>query len=712
MPLTDVQRSLVVILTALALTATVANAQAVPDPPSDIEAQLLAVLRSDAPAADKAIACKKLAIYGSSLAVDDLANLLPNPELSSWARIALEAIPGDESVAALREAIDSLEGELLVGVINSIGVRQDPLAVELLCSSLKNGDSEVASAAAVALGRIGNAAATDFLRGQLTIADEAVRSAVAEGCVLCAERLHAAGDASEAAQLYDEIRMANVPTQRRIEATRGAILARGQAGIPLLLEQFRSADKKMFQLALGTVREFPGGKVDQALADELTAAPADRAALIVQAMADRSETVVLAAVLQAAKQGPPQVRLSAISALGRVGDASCLPTLLAIATDVDADLADAAKKSLAELPSEKVDAQIVSLLQKAPGDSYGVLIELVGQRRIDAVPELLAALDHSDREIRTAALTALGETVGLERLPVLISAYVNPQHPEDAEVAQRALLAASVRMPDREACAGELSKAMERSPVGKQVVLLEILADVGGNKSLETLATSAKSSDTQLQDTASRLLGRWNSVDAAPVLLDLAKTAPEARFQIRALRGYLGLARKFAMPESQRAEMCQVAIDAANRSAEKELALEVLQLHPSNEGLMLAIATMKDSELKEQATRAALVIAQKLGGNADVSASLAKAGFERVKLEILNAEYGAGAKQLDVTELIKQVAGDLPFIALQAENYNAAFGGDPAPGVVKQLTIRYRINGKDAEATFAENELIVLPTPN
>ena len=57
-------------------------------------------------------------------------------------------------------------------------------------------------------------------------------------------------------------------------------------------------------------------------------------------------------------------------------------------------------------------------------------------------------------------------------------------------------------------------------------ILLEILGEVGGAKALSTLATAAKSSDPELQDTGSRLLGKWNGVDAAPVLLDLAKTAP------------------------------------------------------------------------------------------------------------------------------------------------------------------------------------------
>jgi len=48
---------------------------------------------------------------------------------------------------------------------------------------------------------------------------------------------------------------------------------------------------------------------------------------------------------------------------------------------------------------------------------------------------------------------------------------------------------------------------------------------------------------------------------------------------------------------------------------------------------------------------------------------------------------------------------------LASASYNASFGGDPLPGVTKQLKIQYRINGKAGEATFAENALIILPIP-
>ncbi len=677
------------------------------------EKELLALLRSDAPAAEKAIACKNLAIHGSSAAVPELAKLLPNPQLSSWARISLEAIPGSAADEALRKAADALKGQLLVGMINSIGVRRDTNSVDLLTAHLQGKDAEAASAAAVALGHIGNAAATKSLRQSLATAPAKVRSSVAEGCVLCAERLHSEGKSAKAVEIYDEVRNADVPKQRIIEATRGAILARNQDGIPLLLEQFRSPDKRFFELALGTAREFPGSQVDKALATEMVRAIPGRAALMVQAMADRKETVVLSAVLKAAAQGHKQVRLSAIDALRQVGNDSCLSALLEMALEADAEIAQTAKETLANLPGEKVDAQVVTLLPKAEGKEYPLLIELVGQRRIDAVPLLLTALEHSDQAVRRAALISLGETVALKRLSVLVSQVVAPKHPEDAVVARQALKAASIRMPDRDACAAELSAAIDRSSSAMtKNSLLEILSDVGGKRALQTLATAAKSDDPQLQDTGSRLLGKWNGVDAAPVLLDLAKTAPANKYKIRALRGYIGLVRKFAMSPQQRAKMCQTAIAVASRPAEKKLVLDVLKLHPSTATLKVAIKAMQDSELKDEATETVLVIAQKLQGKgANVSKLLSSAGLNKVKLEIVKAEYGAGATQKDVTAVIRKQAGDLPLITLASSSYNASFGGDPLPGRVKQLKIQYRINGKAGEASFAENALIILPIP-
>ena len=56
--------------------------------------QLIAVLQGSSSPADKAMACKKLAVFGSQTAAPALPPLLADEHLASWARIALEAIPG------------------------------------------------------------------------------------------------------------------------------------------------------------------------------------------------------------------------------------------------------------------------------------------------------------------------------------------------------------------------------------------------------------------------------------------------------------------------------------------------------------------------------------------------------------------------------------------------------------------------------------------
>lgn len=681
---------------------------------SNEEANLLAVLRSDAPDAEKAFACKGLAIHGSTAAVADLAKLLPNERLSSWGRIALEAIPGAESSEALRNAAGSLKGRLLIGMINSIGVRRDAEATELLTKHLQSSDAQVASAAAVALGRIGNPAATKALRLALAKAPKGVRSAVAEGCVLCAEKAYNAGDFAAAVEIYDEVRAADVPLQRIVEATRGSILARRNDGIPLLMETLNSDNKVLFQLALGTAREFPGAEIDKALAGSLNKVTPARAALIVQAMSDRVKTVDLAVVLKAAESGDDIVRLAAIESLQRIGDDSCLSPLLKIAADGDEELSFAAKETLAVLPGASVNGEIEVMLPTASGERYKLLLQLVAQRRIvSAVSEVENALDRSDATVRHAAFRALGEIVSLGRLPVLISQAVRPSKAEDAEIAEQALKAASVRMPDREACAAELAKALPRAPSNAKIKLLEIISSVGGKTALATLASAAVDKDDSMQDASSRLLGKWNGVEAAPVLLNLSKKAPSEKYRVRALRGYLGIARKFAMPEKQRAKMCENAVNATRRPSEHKLALEVMKLHPSPAGLQLVTnMSRKLPGLKTDASAAALVIAQKLSGKGvDVTKLMSGIGLEKVKLEIIKATYGAGRQTRDVTQQIRKQARNLPLVTLTGKSYNDSFGGDPASGVVKKLKIEYRMNGKKGSVSLPENALIVLPMP-
>ena len=701
-------------LVATLCAAPVVAVEPAAAPASPDKQKLIETLRSDAPPQDKAAACKQLAVCGGPEAVAALAPLLADDHLAAWARIALEAIPGPAANEALRQSLDKLQGRLLIGAINSIGRRADPQAVDGLIKGLTNSDAEVASAAAAALGRIDDPSAAKALEQFLPSAPTGVRSAVAEGCMLGAERKLAGGKPDEALRIYELLRTSDLPKQRILEATRGVILARQAAGLPLLVEQLQSADKALFNLALQMTRELAGPEVTAALVAELGRAAPQRRPLVILALADRGDAKVLPVLLDAVRSGDPAVRAMAIRTLKRLGDASCVPLLLEIAAGGDEDLAQAAVETLADLPGQAIDEDLMARLPKAEGKSRLTVIQLLGERAVAAAAAgLLKAVDDPDAQVRTAAVTALGAVVESKDLPVLIAQVARPtENADDATAATAALRVASQRMPDREACAAQIAAAVTAAATPAKCRLLDVLGALGGAKALETVGAAAKAADPDLQDAASRLLGEWMSVDAAPVLLDLAKTAADPKYEVRAMRGYIRVARQFAMPDAERVAMCRTAMEAAKRDAEKKLALDALKTHPSIEGLRFTVEAAKVPALKGTAAGAAQVIARKLEGHAaEVQKLFAELGLQPMKVEIIKAQYGAGEKQKDVTDVLRKQAAGFPLIVLPAPNYNKSFGGDPAPSTPKELKIQYRIDGKPGEVTLRENAQVLLPVP-
>lgn len=74
-------------------------------------------------------------------------------------------------------------------------------------------------------------------------------------------------------------------------------------------------------------------------------------------------------------------------------------------------------------------------------------------------------------------------------------------------------------------------------------------------------------------------------------------------------------------------------------------------------------------------------------------------------LVIISAAYGSGASVIDVSEALRsQVANDK--LALRADN---ALGGDPCPGVQKELCVSYSFLGKYRRKTVGEDEELRLP---
>ena len=590
---------------------------------ADDKASLAAVLATDASYMEKLEACKRLAIIGDSSSVAALASLLADPKLSHAARIGLEAIPDPAAAKALRHGLETVEGELLVGVIHSVGARRDEQAVPALGKLLADSDPQIASAAARALGRIGSAEVAQLLDKALTD-DSAIRFALGNALLACAENAAKRDQPQPARHLYERLRGIPVPERIRIAATSGLILLGGEKATEILAAELEANDDAHFQAAIGVSRQLADRSVTTTLLDVLPELPPDRQALVIDVLRTRGDAAACAAVLEASKSPHTQVRLAAINALATVGDASVVPQLMKAATQSDPETASAATAALAALSDPKVDAAVAGMIETADRVSQRVAVEVAGRRQIvAAVPALVEAADSDDEQTSLTAIVALGGTIRPKQLPILTERFLTPASDRRAAAAEEALKIACTRTVERQVCAENLVSCLPRASQDQKCFLLDLLGTVGGTVALEAVSKAALDEDEKIPDVATRVLGAWLTPDAAPALLKIAKQSPHEKFRIRALRGAIRILRQMDLPDNQRLAMCHEAMRLAQSDEERILVVEALGRIPSEEALAAVIACLETPALKAAACSATVSIGEKIVSQAPASVAQA-----------------------------------------------------------------------------------------
>ena len=207
-----------------AVVATHGDAQA----RGKLEKALVDVLAGGISRSAQDYVCRRLKVIGTAQSVDALAALLTDEETSHIARLALERIPDESAVAALRDALPQVSDKLKPGLIGSLGKRRDKQSVKALSQLLRKGDAQVAQAAAHALALIGTPTAAKRLSRAAQRAPGNLKVAAADACLICAEQLLAAGKKDEAVALYEQLRGNDQPQQVKVAAMKGMLTAAAQ----------------------------------------------------------------------------------------------------------------------------------------------------------------------------------------------------------------------------------------------------------------------------------------------------------------------------------------------------------------------------------------------------------------------------------------------------------------------------------------------------
>jgi HEAT repeat protein len=616
------------------------------------------VLKSDADTFVKARACQQLALIGPPEAVPALAALLGDEKLGNHARAALEAMPDPAAAAALREALGRLQGKLLIGAVNSIGVRRDPQAVEALIKLTGDAASGCSSEALLSLGRIATPEALATLQKTLASGPAGLRPAAAEGCLLAAERQMAGEKREAAVALYDAVRGADVPAPLRVAAAHGAIRARQAAGLPLLLEMLKSGDPALVRVAIRSIRELPGPEVTRAVVAALEKELPDIQTLMVAALADRNDPAALGALEVLAAGDAAEVRVAALKALGKVGAGSSVPVLLKAVLNArdDAEAAVPAA-ALVQLRAPEADAAIAASLAAAPPAARARLIGILADRgAAGAVGDLVKLASDADATIAKAAFRALATLARPGDLAGLVRLAASAKDESVRGTAEGAVVEASVRLSGPSGRSAPILAALpECKEAAAKGSLLRMLAAIGDMKALAAATAALADPDAVVQEAALKCLADWPDATAAPALLVVVAGATDPERRKTALRGAVRAARLAvadgANPSGQGVGWMVSANAAARDAADKRIVLSGLAALKCVAGLQMIEPLLGDPEVADDAALALIQVAKQLPPSPP--RLMAKALIEKVLAATKN-----GTVRSQSEKILKEIPGD------------------------------------------------------
>ena len=580
-----------------------------------LEAGLVRLLAPTSTFEARRFACKQLGIIGSKSALPALSGLLKSEETAGIACLALTTYPPGKADEILRAALPSVPAAARIQIIDTLGDRRDAKAVKLLAQSAADADVSVARAAIAALGKIADQAAWKAIIARSKGADSALRPALTEATLRCAEARAASRDPKAAIALYEDLLAPSQPAYVR-RAALDALLRLDTAQVqPRILQVLHGSDPALKPVAIANVRTLPSKDASEVFAAELPKLPAQEQVWMIDSLAARGDLAACTAIGNSLASPDAVVRRAAINALGRMGDTWCVaPLARTLDHSKDAEERRALESALISLSGGvQTDRAIVAALKKSSGGTRANLIFVIARREGPAAnPLLLTEAGQSDPAVAKAALRALTKTAtGKEVTPLLERLTAT----RDAEVRSEAESAAAqaiarIDQPARRSALVREALGWAQS-VDSHNALLGLLPCCGDAPALAALQAATADSDTRVRDAAVRALADWPDASAWDALSAIYRQPGVEALRGLALRGLVRLAGdENAHPSPGLIERYRQLLAGARSDADLRLILGALGGAAQPEALDLALPLLANPGVRAEAEVAVKKIAE------------------------------------------------------------------------------------------------------
>jgi HEAT repeat protein len=598
-----------------------------PDQRPALEAKLLGVLGAgEATFPAKQYACRMLMIVSSDQSVPALAKLLTDEKLSHAARLALEALPGKAAGAALRDALGKTSGKLQIGIIGSLGAREDGKAVAALGELVGSAEANTARAAIRALGRIGNAEAANQLATHKYA--KATELCWFSARLACADKLVKNGDTKPAKAIYEDVLAKAEAKQMRIGAFLGLVRLNPGSELPRVMAAFKGDDPILGQAVVPALLALSPKAVVPALVAELPALPAEKKVIALRALSAIPGTSPLGEMLSPLiNDASPAVQLAAVEAAVQLGNAQTVAALVAKLA-ADDDVGKAAKQTLTDLQRDGIATELVKAGGAGDPKLRVTVLAILADRRDPAVlPALYALTEDKEVKVRRAATKSIGTLGGEADVAKLVGLLLAQKDSGDRDSFASATSAIAARQPVVETRAFHVIAGLAKADDEAKVLLLGVLSALGGKPACEAARGCLASTTPDVKKAAVKALAEWPDASPLEDLKNVAKTDANDINRILAMRGYIRLLADSHMKPDKRLAAYKEMFALATRPQEKRAVFAGLTDAPSLPVLQFLEGHLNDEGVKAEALAAYEKIAEEL---IKPKAKEAKAALERV----------------------------------------------------------------------------------
>lgn len=206
-------------------------------------------LDSEATPDSKNFICKQMAILNQDTAIESILKLLGQSDTADQALFALERIDHPSVVHGLREALKTISGKALLGILLVLGRKKDTVSVPAISKYADHTSLDYSEAAIRALGMIGSAASYETLKKVDYSRSPQIHRAWGNSLLQIAEGFQAAGDTAAAAEIFQKLQAKDHPFGTRKAALLGLVGCGEKYSQAALEEALNDPDGKLKQTA-------------------------------------------------------------------------------------------------------------------------------------------------------------------------------------------------------------------------------------------------------------------------------------------------------------------------------------------------------------------------------------------------------------------------------------------------------------------------------